>query len=79
MSDKKLIYKCHSTNIRWCITSEIEFRKCEALKLVSEAIGIEPKFECVIKNNRKSCLKAVENGISDLFISKTDENLLIKK
>ena len=70
---------CLNTKIRWCISDNLEVKKCEYLKTVAEALNLEPRFKCIKKSDRDSSLLAVSRGECDVFVSKPHERHHLKK
>ncbi|XP_015175750.1 PREDICTED: transferrin [Polistes dominula] len=68
-----------SRRVSWCISSNIEDRKCRWLRDASFVYGIEPSISCIQESNRMSCLDAVRNQEADIFVSKPEELLQVFK
>ncbi|KAI4497716.1 hypothetical protein M0802_007256 [Mischocyttarus mexicanus] len=68
-----------SRRVRWCISSNIEDRKCRWLRDASFVYGIEPSISCIQQSNRISCLEAIRNQQADIFVSKPEERLEVSK
>ncbi|XP_014608643.1 PREDICTED: transferrin [Polistes canadensis] len=68
-----------SRRVRWCISSNIEDRKCRWLRDASFVYGIEPSISCIQESNRISCLEAVRNQEADIFVSRPEERLQVSK
>jgi len=59
--------------------SDIEKRKCNWLRDVSIAYGIEPTISCLRVNSRPLCLKAIQKKQADIFIALPEELLIARK
>lgn len=53
--------------IRFCVSSEVELRKCKWLKLAAYSRDIRPQLECVQKG-RAECLEAVASGKAEVVV-----------
>ncbi|XP_063705234.1 transferrin [Culicoides brevitarsis] len=53
--------------IRFCVSSEVEMRKCKWLKQAAYSRDIRPQLECVEKG-REACLEAVSNGKAEVVV-----------
>ncbi|XP_034470003.1 transferrin-a [Hippoglossus hippoglossus] len=47
------------TNVKWCVTSDREMLKCQALS------GVAPVFSCVQRAGTKECVTAIQAGEAD--------------
>lgn len=63
--------------LKWCVSSLIESRKCEALKTVAYSRDIRPTFECIMKS-KTECEAAVESGNADVFAVQPNDYLNLK-
>lgn len=55
-----------------CVSSNIELKKCEALRDVSYSRDIRPKFQCTMKD-KESCKQSLVAGIVDIVIVQADD------
>ncbi|KAK0183232.1 hypothetical protein PV327_001293 [Microctonus hyperodae] len=62
-----------SRDVKWCIASTIENQKCQWMRDVAIAHGIEPAITCHQFDKRDGCFDAIKRGHSELFIVKPDE------
>ncbi|XP_011337868.1 transferrin isoform X2 [Ooceraea biroi] len=68
-----------SREVRWCLTSDIEKRKCNWLRDVSIAYGVEPTISCVQVSSRALCLAAIRKQRADVFMALPEELLMARK
>ncbi|KAH0952965.1 hypothetical protein HN011_010853 [Eciton burchellii] len=68
-----------SREVRWCLVSDIEKRKCNWLRHVSIAYGIEPTISCLRVNSRPLCMKAVQRKQADIFVTLPEELFIARK
>ncbi|KAM0730836.1 Transferrin [Formica fusca] len=64
-----------SREVRWCVVSNLESRKCDSLRAASIVYGVEPKIYCFQEKNRESCLKAIQDNLMDIFFVRPEELL----
>lgn len=64
-----------SRRVEWCVSSNLEDRKCRWLREASFVYGIEPAISCIQVPNRSSCLDVVSQRRADLFVAKPEELL----
>lgn len=64
--------------LKWCVSSLVESRKCEALKAVAYSRDIRPTFECVMKS-KTECESAIEAGDLDIFAVQSNDYLNQKR
>lgn len=50
---------------RFCVTSEIEFKKCETLRRAAYARDIRPEFVCIQHGH---CIAAVQDNKADVTV-----------
>lgn len=53
--------------IKLCVTSNIEMKKCEAMRDVAFSRDIRPKFACILKDN-SNCADALRNNEVDAMV-----------
>jgi hypothetical protein len=61
------------TKIKFCVSSEIEMKKCDAMKRAAYSRDIRPEFICVLKA-KGSCTKAVTDGEADMTVLEALDN-----
>lgn len=72
--------KCQpSRTARWCVTSNIENRKCNSLRQAARAYGVEPEITCVQEASREDCLESVRDGKTDIFVINPDETMIARR
>ncbi|GAB1859923.1 Transferrin [Camponotus japonicus] len=64
-----------SRDVRWCVVSDLESRKCDSLRAASIVYGVQPKIYCFQEKNRESCLKAIQDNLMDIFFVQPEELL----
>ncbi|KAL0113854.1 hypothetical protein PUN28_011293 [Cardiocondyla obscurior] len=64
-----------SREIRWCLVSNLEKRKCSWLKDASLVYGVEPLISCFQESSREACMDAVRNRKVDIFLARPEELL----
>ncbi|CAN2390115.1 Transferrin [Pristimantis euphronides] len=52
-----------TTNIRWCVKSEQEYKKCRDLSQTCTCDTVT--LSCVKKSNTDDCIKAISHGVAD--------------
>lgn len=62
------------TSVILCVTSSEEERKCKWLQQAALNYGIQPVIDCVNKNSKMECLKALQNKIADIAV--VDANMM---
>lgn len=60
--------------LTWCVSSEVEMRKCKALKDAAYSRDIRPAFECVIKG-KSECQQALARKEVDIMVVAEDDFL----
>lgn len=63
------------TNVRWCVSSDLEFKKCHTLQKAADAMKIIPRFTCNTMRNRSQGLESVKSGKCDIFVITPSERL----
>lgn len=72
--------KCRpSRRVQWCVTSNLEDRKCRWLREASFVYGVEPSISCKQESSRVACLRAIKNNQADLFVALPQELYEAKK
>ncbi|XP_018340131.1 PREDICTED: transferrin isoform X2 [Trachymyrmex septentrionalis] len=64
-----------SRDIRWCLVSNLEKRKCSWLRVASIVYGVEPLISCLQETSREACVEAIREGRMDIFLSRPEELL----
>ncbi|XP_071653962.1 transferrin isoform X1 [Temnothorax longispinosus] len=64
-----------SRDVRWCLVSNLEKRKCSWLRDASIIYGVEPLISCLQENSREACVEAVRKGKMDIFLARPEELL----
>ncbi|XP_011156703.1 transferrin [Solenopsis invicta] len=64
-----------SRDVRWCLVSNIEKRKCGWLRDASIVYGVEPLISCLQEDSREACVKSVQNENVDIFLARPEEIL----
>jgi len=64
-----------SREIRWCLVSNLEKRKCSWLRDASLVYGIEPLISCLQEDSREACVEVVRSGKMDIFLARPEEIL----
>ncbi|CAH2101400.1 unnamed protein product [Euphydryas editha] len=59
-------------HITLCTTSLLERNKCEWMSEAAAVYGVKPPLQCVIKDNDRDCLRAVQRGESDVSVANGD-------
>ncbi|KAF7995226.1 hypothetical protein HCN44_004698 [Aphidius gifuensis] len=62
-----------SSSIKWCISSNLEEKKCQWLKEYSYYHGIKPGIACIQQQNKKNSIEAVLNRQCDVFVAKPED------
>ncbi|XP_011704440.1 PREDICTED: transferrin [Wasmannia auropunctata] len=62
-----------SREIRWCLVSSLEKRKCSWLRDASVVYGVEPLISCLEEESREACVEAIRKGRMDIFLARPDE------
>ncbi|KAK2584704.1 hypothetical protein KPH14_007038 [Odynerus spinipes] len=68
-----------SRRVRWCVSSNLEDRKCRWLREASLVYGIDPAISCNLESSRASCLEAIRDQRADIFVSIPEERLQVSK
>ncbi|XP_012260258.2 transferrin-like [Athalia rosae] len=68
-----------SRTIQWCVSSNVEQRKCLWLHQALFVYGVEPRVACTPKTNRIKCLDAVREQQADLFVITPDEEVIARQ
>lgn len=68
-----------SRDVRWCLVSNLEKRKCSWLRDASVAYGVEPLISCFQEDSREACVEAVRSGKLDIFLARPEELLWDRK
>nr|CAD7403318.1 unnamed protein product [Timema poppensis] len=58
--------------VRICVKSNAESAKCELMKEVAKALGIEPGLSCTLRSSTEECMKAVRYDSADVVIAGPD-------
>nr|CAD7405645.1 unnamed protein product [Timema cristinae] len=58
--------------VRLCVKSNAESAKCELMKEVAKALGIEPGLSCTLRSSTEECMKAVRYDSADVVITGPD-------
>nr|CAD7441723.1 unnamed protein product [Timema bartmani] len=58
--------------VRICVKSNAESAKCELMKEVAKALGIEPGLSCTLRSSTEECMKAVRYDSADVVITGPD-------
>ncbi|CAG2058088.1 unnamed protein product, partial [Timema podura] len=58
--------------VRICVKSNAESAKCELMKEVAKALGIEPGLSCTLRSSTEECMKAVRYDSADIVITGPD-------
>ncbi|KAJ8684290.1 hypothetical protein QAD02_020082 [Eretmocerus hayati] len=61
--------------VRWCVSSNVEARKCGWMQAAAQSLDLEPKISCIQQKDRQSALEAVSDDRCDIFVAKPDEEL----
>ncbi|XP_036151373.1 transferrin isoform X2 [Monomorium pharaonis] len=64
-----------SRDVRWCLVSNLEKRKCSWLRDASIVYGVEPLISCLQEDSREVCVEAVRNRKVDIFLARPEELL----
>lgn len=64
-----------SRDVRWCLVSNLEKRKCSWLRDASVVYGVEPLISCFQEGSREACMDAVRRGKMDIFLARPEELL----
>ncbi|XP_018392136.1 PREDICTED: transferrin [Cyphomyrmex costatus] len=64
-----------SRDIRWCLVSNLEKRKCSWLRDASIVYGVEPLISCLQETSREACVDAIRKGKTDIFLARPEELL----
>ncbi|XP_031843112.1 transferrin 3 isoform X2 [Nomia melanderi] len=62
-----------SRRVQWCVTSNLEDRKCRWLREASFVYGVEPTISCKQESSRSACLEALKNNKADVFVARPEE------
>lgn len=62
----------------WCVSTDLEKRKCDWMKAAAFAYGVEPTIECVLMN-RPMCMKAAQISRVDILMVPPEELLEARK
>ncbi|XP_053977011.1 transferrin isoform X1 [Hylaeus volcanicus] len=68
-----------SRRVQWCVSSNLEDRKCRWLREASLVYGVEPTISCKQEPTRASCLKAIKTREADIFVAMPEELLSARK
>ncbi|XP_076175295.1 transferrin 3 isoform X2 [Ptiloglossa arizonensis] len=68
-----------SRRVQWCVTSNLEDRKCRWLREASFVYGVKPTISCKQESSRAACLKAIRNHQADIFVAMPEELLDARK
>nr|AKZ20815.1 melanotransferrin 2 [Holothuria glaberrima] len=60
------LHKCPEGTIRFCIISEQELRKCEAMKKAFDKAGLTPSISCFQTQSYADCSRYIKGGYADL-------------
>lgn len=55
------------TKIKFCVTSDIEMKKCDVLKRAAYSRDIRPEIVCLLKGQQQ-CEQAVHDGVADVVV-----------
>nr|CAD7195356.1 unnamed protein product [Timema douglasi] len=58
--------------VRICVKTNAESAKCELMKEVAKALGIEPGLSCTLRSSTEECMKAVRYDSADVVITGPD-------
>ncbi|XP_018049923.1 PREDICTED: transferrin [Atta colombica] len=64
-----------SRDVRWCLVSNLEKRKCSWLRVASIVYGVEPLISCFQETSREACVEAIREGRTDIFLARPEELL----
>nr|CAD7411950.1 unnamed protein product [Timema cristinae] len=53
--------------VRFCVVSDVEKAKCQALKVSAFSRDIRPAFDCVQEQSIEDCLKTIRDGGADVI------------
>lgn len=62
-----------SRRVQWCVTSNLEDRKCRWLREASFVYGVEPTISCKQESSRSACLVALKDNKADVFVARPEE------
>ncbi|XP_067210522.1 transferrin isoform X2 [Linepithema humile] len=70
-----------SRDVKWCVKSLLEMRKCEWMKMAASAYGIQPNILCYqyADTGNKSCLESVQSGQTHISVILPEELLEARK
>ncbi|XP_046625410.1 transferrin isoform X2 [Neodiprion virginianus] len=68
-----------SRTIQWCVSSNVEQRKCMWLRQALSVYGDEPNLSCIARTSRMACMEAVTQQEAELFVIRPDEELVAKQ
>lgn len=59
--------------IRWCVTDNLEYRKCETMRSAVYAYNIYPHIFCVQESSQEMCMEALQKNLADVFVTMPKE------
>ncbi|XP_033118671.1 melanotransferrin-like [Anneissia japonica] len=57
---------CPAGSARWCVVSDGEFDKCEAMKKAFATENLKPDISCPRAQNQEGCMRQIRDGQADL-------------
>ncbi|XP_015118896.1 transferrin [Diachasma alloeum] len=65
--------------IRWCLSSNLEDRKCHWLRRAALSYGLEPEISCLQQAGRNASIEGVAQGFCDFYIAQPEEFMIARK
>lgn len=75
----KVRASCQNRVVRWCVSTNLEARKCGWMQAAALALDIEPRISCIQQKTRQDALRAVKDDRCDIFVAKPDEELRARR